>query len=61
MPKAYYQCPKCKRGFSTTYKMDETPPTVECGCKKKPVPMTYRGDGWDGRENWPHGKPRRKN
>lgn len=61
MPKAYYQCPKCFTGFCTKYKHTGPgckAPEVKCGCSEPKIVMTYRGDGYEGRGNWPHkGKP----
>jgi hypothetical protein len=59
MPRAYYQCPACKELFSTKYSGGyNEPPEVQCGNHKdRKVKMTFRGNGWDGRKNLPHGKP----
>ena len=61
MPRAYFQCPRCKQTMSTRYQTsDGAPPEMFCCCRDLPkggrTPMTYRGDGWDGRLNFPHGR-----
>lgn len=67
MPKAYYQCPVCKGAFASRYNKGrfldpgppDDPPEVYCdnhGSAPKAL-MTYRGDGWSGIDNWPHGEP----
>jgi hypothetical protein len=60
MPRAYFQCPACKRGFSTKYTAPDRP-QVTCRCNGGKqidgTPMTFCGDGHDGRGKWPHGKP----
>lgn len=64
--KAYFQCPKCKRPFSTKHSGSaKSPPQIECHCgysdgTQPGTPMTFRGYGWNGRNNWPHGQPPRE-
>ena len=63
MPKAYYQCPKCHGVFSTKYQGGESEaPRDECrgggqNQAHEPTYMTFRGNGWDGRDNLPYGRP----
>ncbi len=60
MPRAYYQCPECRRVFTTRYKGLGRKHVPTCLCSNGScdnVAMTYRGDGWDGRQNFPHGPP----
>ena len=61
MPMGYWQCPICREVFRSKYKTGERPKML-CHGSKADAPheekaMTFRGDGWDGRENLPHGKP----
>ncbi len=63
MPRGYYQCPKCRILFTTHYKTMEGVPEIWCACgtkqpSDKGTLMTYRGDGWEGRGNIPHGTKR---
>ena len=64
MPKGYYQCPKCRTPFSTKFQGNKHP-QIKCYCGGDPttegIIMTFRGSGWDGRNNWPHGRPPRVN
>lgn len=63
MPKAYFQCQRCRRTASSDYKTRDGKPTLYCQCtgtryeKRHMAAMTYRGDGLDGRNNLPHGLP----
>jgi hypothetical protein len=64
MPRAYFQCPKCGRPASTYYKYRKgrkgRKPRCSHACPENGdamTSMTYCGDGWDGRGNWPHGDP----
>lgn len=58
MPRFYYQCPKCKSPFSTKASLSRGIPEIKCLCVEgKETRMTYRGQGEEGRNNWPHGEP----
>lgn len=52
MPKVFMWCPGCERGFATRVKTNAdlsiTPPEVECGEHREPIPMEYLGP-------WPEG------
>jgi hypothetical protein len=66
--KAYFQCPVCKKPISTKvsgkdwgnrrFNPKKCPVQMFCMCRSdgKQTQMTFRGYGYDGRENWPHGK-----
>lgn len=59
MARFYYQCPNCKKPFSTRMSASSCNPAIMCKCVKgKDTQMTYRGQGLNGRDNWPHGRPK---
>lgn len=51
MPKIFYWCPGCERGFATRTKANPdlsiTPPEVKCGEHREPILMEYLGP-WPG-------------
>jgi len=56
MPKAYYQCERCRVGLIMPYMHGDPRPEPKC-CDLR---MTYRGDGCAGKLNWPHGSMKRR-